>query len=161
MNKTNSKPDSEIIKRMQMLCSRRERCTSEIKRKLAGYNLSIQEINRITEILSKENYINDERYAISYAHDKFRFNKWGKIKIEYQLKRSGLSDVYILKALESIDSNEYLNMIKSELSKKLKKEKSSDTYILKSKLMRFGQSKGFETELVFSIMNEILNTNKW
>ena len=143
-----------------MLCSRRERCTSEIKRKLAGYNLSIQEINRITEILSEENFINDERYAISFAHDKFRFNKWGKIKIEHQLKRADINDDYILKALESIDNKEYLYMIKTELIKKYKRDKSSNVYLMKSKLMRFGQSKGFETELVFSIMNEILNTNK-
>lgn len=160
MGKTNSKTNSEIIQRMQMLCSRRERCTSEIKRKLAGYNLSIQEINRIIEILSKENYINDERYAISFAHDKFRFNKWGKIKIEYQLKSAGINDGYILNALESIDNKEYLYMIKTELIKKYKRDKSSNVYLIKSKLMRFGQSKGFETELVFSIMNEILNTNK-
>ena len=160
MGKTNSKPNNEIIQKMQILCSRRERCTSEIKRKLAGYNLSIQEIDRIIEILSKDNYINDERYAISFAHDKFRFNKWGKIKIEYQLKSAGINDDYILKALESIDNKEYLYMIKTELMKKYKRDKSSNVYLTKSKLMRFGQSKGFETELVFSIMNEILNKNK-
>ena len=160
MNKANSKPNSEIIQRMQILCSRRERCTSEIRRKLVGYNLSKQEIDRIIEILSKENYINDERYAVSFAHDKFRFNKWVKIKIEYHLKRVGICDGYILKALESIDSKEYLHMIKTELIKKYKRDKSSSAYLMKSKLMRFGQSKGFETELIFNIINEILNTNK-
>ncbi|UCH14287.1 MAG: RecX family transcriptional regulator [Bacteroidales bacterium] len=160
MSKKDSKANSEIIQRMQILCSKRERCTSEIRKKLAGYNIPAQETERIIEILLKDNFINDERYAISFAHDKFRFNKWGRIKIEYQLKRFGLGDNYILKALGSIDSNEYLNMIKSELSKKLKKEKSSDTYMLKSKLMRFGQSKGFETELVFNILDEILSTKR-
>lgn len=143
-----------------MLCSRQERCTSDIRQKLNDYNLSKQEIDRIITILLKENFINDERYAIAFTHDKFRFNKWGKIKIEYQLKRKGISDGYILKALESIDSMEYANMIKSELTKKFKKDKSSDEYLLKSKLMRFGQSKGFETELVFNIINEILNSGR-
>ncbi len=160
MNKTNSKPDSGILLRMQMLCSRQERCTSEIRKKLFEYNLSAQEIDRIIGILSKENYINDERYAIAFAHDKFRFNKWGKIKIEYQLKRKSINDGYILKALESIDIEKYLHMIKSELIKKLKKEKSANAYVLKSKLMRFGQSKGFETDHIFNIINEILNSGR-
>ena len=160
MNIKNTKPNNEILFKMQMLCSRQERCTSEIKKKLVEYNLSAQEIDRIIEILLKENYINDERYAIAFAHDKFRFNKWGKIKIEYQLKRKGINDGYILKALESIDIKEYLHMIKSELTKKFKKDKSSNVYVLKSKLMRFGQSKGFETEHVFNIINEILNSGR-
>jgi len=160
MNKTNSRPNNEILLRMQVLCSRQEKCTSEIRKKLVEYNLAAQEIDRIIEFLSKENYINDERYAIAFAHDKFRFNKWGKIKIEYQLKRKGINDGYILKALESIDSEEYLHMIKSELTKKFIKDKSANEYVLKSKLIRFGQSKGFETEHVFNIINEILNSGR-
>jgi regulatory protein len=160
MNNTNSKRNSEIIQRMQKLCSRQERCTSEIRNKLNEYNLSIQEIERIIKILLKEDFINDERYAIAFAHDKFRFNKWGKIKIEYHLKRKGINDGYILKALENIDSEEYLQMIKSELIKRSKKDKSPNAFVLKSKLMRFGQSKGFETEFVFKIINEILNSGR-
>jgi regulatory protein len=159
MSNKNSNPNSEIIQKMQMICSRQEKCSSEIRKKLAGYKLSAQEIDRIIEILSKENYINDERYAISFAHDKFRFNKWGRIKIEYELRHKGIGDRHILKALESIDKSEYLHMIKSELIKKFKKDKSSDRYVMKSKLMRFGQSKGFETELVFNIIDEILNSD--
>ncbi len=160
MNNTNSKPNSEIIQRMQILCSRQERCTSDIRQKLVEYNLSIQEIDRIIKTLIKENFINEERYAIAFANDRFRFNKWGKIKIEYQLKHKGIDNNIILKALESIDSEEYLKMIKSELTKKFKKDKSSNAYVLKSKLLRFGQSKGFETEHVFNIINEILNSNR-
>ncbi len=159
MCNTNSNTNREIIQRMQMLCSRQEKCTGEIRRKLAGYRLPALEIDRIIEILSKENFINDERYAISFAHDKFRFNKWGRIKIEYELKHKGISNRHILKAMESIDRSEYLNMIKSELNKKFKKAKTADKYIMKSKLVRFGQSKGFETELVFKIIDEILNSN--
>ncbi len=159
MCNTNSNTNREIIQRMQMLCSRQEKCTGEIRRKLAGYRLPALEIDRIIEILSKENFINDERYAISFAHDKFRFNKWGRIKIEYELKHKGISNSHVLKALESIDRSEYLNMIKSELNKKFKKAKTADKYIMKSKLVRFGQSKGFETELVFKIIDEILNSN--
>ena len=145
---------------MQILCSRQERCTSDIRQKLVEYNLSIQEIDHIIKILIKENFINEDRYAVAFAHDKFRFNKWGKIKIEYQLKHKGIDNNIILKALGSIDSEEYLKMIKSELTKKFKKDKSSNAYVLKSKLLRFGQSKGFETEHVFNIINEILNSDR-
>jgi SOS response regulatory protein OraA/RecX len=51
-------------------------------------------------------------------------------------------------------------MIKSELIKKFQKDKSSNTFVLKSKLIRFGQSKGFETELIFKNIDEILNSDR-
>ena len=39
------------------------------------------DIARIIEMLKKENFINEERYAIGFVKDKFNYNKWGKIKI--------------------------------------------------------------------------------
>jgi len=157
IDKKNPASDSLVLKRMQMLCSRQERCTSDIRKRIAGFNLSEEETDNIIDTLSKDNFINDERYAFSFVHDKFSFNKWGKIKIGYGLKLKGISKAYISKALDSIDSSDYRLMLKSELMKKFKKSGSSDKLALKSKLLRFGQYRGFETELIFDIINEILS----
>ena len=146
----------ETLEKMKLLCSKQEKCTNEIEMKLAKYNLTKQEIQKIIMILSGDNYINDERYAISFAHDRLKFNKWGKIKIEHQLKLKRIKDIHILKALGSIDSSEYAQIIKSELLKKSKRIRTSNAFEIKSKLMRFGQSKGFETELLFNVIDELL-----
>ncbi len=146
----------ETLQKMKLLCSKQEKCTNEIEMKLAKYNLTKQEIQKIIMILSGDNYINDERYAISFAHDRLKFNKWGKIKIEHQLKLKRIKDIHILKALGSIDSSEYAQIIKSELLKKSKRIRTSNAFEIKSKLMRFGQSKGFETELLFNVIDELL-----
>ncbi len=157
MDKKSSAPDSLILKRMQIMCSKQERCTNDIRKKLAEFNLSEQEKDSIISALTKDNFINDERYALSFVHDKLRFNKWGKIKIKYELKHKGISNEHISKALESIDSSDYRRILETELMKKLRKPGSPGKLALKSKLLRFGQSKGFETELIFSIIDEILN----
>jgi len=146
----------ETLQKMKLLCSKQEKCTNEIEMKLAKYNLTKQEIQKIIMILSGDNYINDERYAISFAHDRLKFNKWGKIKIEHQLKLKRIKDIHILKALGSIDSSEYAQIIKSELLKKSIRIRTSNAFEIKSKLMRFGQSKGFETELLFNVIDELL-----
>ena len=146
----------ETLEKMKLLCSKQEKCTNEIEMKLAKYNLTKQEIQKIIMILSGNNYINDERYAISFAHDRLKFNKWGKIKIEHQLKLKRIKDIHILKALGSIDSSEYAQIIKSELLKKSIRIRTSNAFEIKSKLMRFGQSKGFETELLFNVIDELL-----
>ena len=146
----------ETLQKMKLLCSKQEKCTNEIEMKLAKYNFTKQEIQKIIMILSGNNYINDERYAISFAHDRLKFNKWGKIKIEHQLKLKRIKDIHILKALGSIDSSEYAQIIKSELLKKSIRIRTSNAFEIKSKLMRFGQSKGFETELLFNVIDELL-----
>jgi len=160
MDKKTSAPDSLLLKRMQIMCSKQERCTNDIRRKLAEFKLSEQETESIINALSKDNFINDERYAFSFVHDKLRFNKWGRIKIRYELKLKGINNEHISKALESIDSSDYRLILKSELMKKFRKPGSSGTLAFKRKLMRFGQGRGFETDLVFNVINEILTEKK-
>lgn len=147
----------ETLQKMKLLCSRQEKCTKEIETKLAGYNLSEQEIRKIITILSGDNYINDERFANSFVHDKLKFNKWGKIKIKYQLKLKGINDEHILKVLENINDEEYIQIIKSELIKRYKRIRTSNPLIIKNKLIHFGQSKGFETDLLFQVVKELFN----
>jgi regulatory protein len=147
----------EAVQKMKLLCSKQERCTKDIEMKLAGYNLSEHEIRKIIMILSGDNYINDERFSKSFTHDKLKFNKWGKIKIKHQLKLKGISDNHILKALESINEKEYLQIIKSELIKKHKRIRASNVLEIKNKLIHFGHSKGFETDLLFQVANELVN----
>ena len=36
------------------------------------------------------NFLNEERYARSFARGKFRIKKWGKLKIRMALKKRGL-----------------------------------------------------------------------
>ena len=146
----------ETLQKIKFLCSKQEKCSNEIKFKLAERNLTEQEIEKILMILSGENFINDERYAISFAHDRLKFNKWGKIKIQYQLRQKGIFDNYISNALEKIDNSEYKQILKAEITKKYKGIHTSNKYELKSKLMRFGQSRGFETDLVFQVIDELL-----
>ncbi len=157
MTGKNSAIFNESLQRMRFLCSKQEKSSYEIKLKLTERNLTDQEINRIISILSEENFINDARYAISFTHDKLKFNKWGRIKIQYQLRHKGIAENYITNALEKIDNSEYKQILKEEIVKKNKGCHVSGKYELKSKLMRFGQARGFETDLVYQVIDELLS----
>ncbi len=148
------------LQRMKLLCSKQEKCSNEIKFKLEQEEIEEQEIEKMIILLSEENFINDERYAKSFAHDKLKFNKWGKIKIQHHLRQKGIPDTYISNALEKIDSTEYRQILMAEMAKKYKLLRSSDKYESKSRLMRFGQSRGFETELIFKIIDELLQISE-
>jgi regulatory protein len=156
MEKKGSSPDNLILKRMQIICSKQEKCTNDIRKKLAEFRLTAEEKDRILNALVTDNFVNDERYSLSFVHDKLRFNKWGKIKLGYELRSKGIGNEHISKAFDSIDNTDYRNILKSELMKKVRKLRSSSRTEVKSKLVRFAQSKGFENELIFNVINEIL-----
>ena len=41
-------------------------------------------------IKSAEKYIDESRFAKAYVNDKYKFNKWGRIKIRFELSKSAL-----------------------------------------------------------------------
>ena len=67
-------------------CSRREFCSYDIHNKLRLWGIGNTDSEKIIGILIKENFINETRYATAFVKDKFRYNKWGKVKIASNLK---------------------------------------------------------------------------
>jgi regulatory protein len=140
--------------RAMNLCSKREFCSSDIKEKLQAWGLGATEITKALDKLKEEKFIDNARYAKAFARDKFRYNKWGRIKIAAHLRYRKIEDPIINEALQSIDNEEYLSLIKKIMELQRKKTKAKNPLDLKGKLLRFGLSKGFESELLYGIIND-------
>jgi regulatory protein len=150
-------PDSELFRaslaKAMALCASREYCESEVHAKLALWGLNDSESYRLTGLLKKDNFINEERYATSFARDKFKYNKWGRLKISAHLKAKRIPPEIIRLALESIDSDTYKSTLESLLSAHRRTIKAKNQYDLKAKLMRYGLSKGFESGILYELLN--------
>jgi regulatory protein len=136
-------------------CSRRELCSDDIHNKLLLWGLENNDAARIIEILQKENFLNESRYAAAFVRDKFKYNKWGKVKIAAHLRSKKISSEIIRQAVDSIDHEQYIRFINELLKSHQKTIKSKNQYDLKAKLLRYGLSKGFESSLLYDILNEI------
>lgn len=150
-----SKPQlnyKEALSKAAEICGRSEKCTYDIELKCREWQLSKEDTNRITEYLTKEKYLDDQRYAISFVHDKFRFNKWGKIKLAYALRQKQVEEKYIREALTHIPEDAYRTVLHDLLSAKAKTLKDGDAYTRRSKLMAFALSRGFESESAMKII---------
>jgi regulatory protein len=145
------------LKKAQNICAKQEKCTADIRQKLYEWKVDSQDHSWILEQLVKEKFIDEQRYTGYYVRDKFRFNKWGKIKIEFELKAKQISSEIIKEALESIDYENYYQTCETLLMQKLKSLHDKDYNKLKEKILRYGQSKGFEMDIVFSISEKLLN----
>ena len=138
------------------LCSRQERCRSEISEKLEAKGIPAGEIGKVLGILEEEKYLDESRFAGSYTRDKFRFNHWGKVRIRYMLEQKKIPGALIEAALEGIDEDEYRTVLREELGKKRRTIKGVNAFDLRGKLFRFARQKGFETGLIHSLLDEIV-----
>jgi regulatory protein len=147
----NSLIDIAINKGMS-LCAGREYCYSEIRQKLISWGVKNEDFEKILKILSDGKFIDEERYAIAFTKDKFRYNKWGKIKIGSALKMKRIPDEKINIALNTIDGDEYLDVLRNIIEKQKRTVKAKNQYDLKGKILRHALSKGFESRLVYDLL---------
>ncbi|MEO5892381.1 MAG: regulatory protein RecX [Ferruginibacter sp.] len=139
----------QALPKIKQYCAYQERCHSEVKEKLYNYGLHKNDVEEIVSKLIEGNYLNEERFAISFAGGKFRIKHWGKIKIKYLLKQKQVSEYCIKKALGSIDSNDYIKTLDKLAETKLKSLKTEkNMFVKKKKLQEHLRMKGFEGDLV-------------
>ena len=105
----------EVLYKLAARCSVSELCLSDVEGKLAKYDLPEEEKTRILRHLVEEKYIDDRRYAEAYVRDKYRFNKWGRMKIAQGLRMKGIDKETIATAMEAIDEAEYLDFLRDLL----------------------------------------------
>lgn len=154
---TNDKIERQIYKRMTQICSRSEQCSSDIRKKMIAAGLTDEQAGEVLNELIQEKFIDDERYVKAYVADKFRINKWGKIKIRYYLKSKGLDDDVIQVGLDEIDDEKYKQVLLKVLKDKAKSVKKKNKYEKMGQIIRFAQGRGFEPEMIHRHLNEILD----
>lgn len=137
------------------LCSRQEKCSSEIREKLEKFKLQGAHIEKVLQTLKKERFIDESRYAGMFVRDKLRFNRWGRIKIRYMLLAKQIPEEIIRDAIDGIDNQNYLEILKEELLKKRHQIKDNNPFNVRNKLARFGQQRGFESGLIFQVLDEM------
>ena len=106
--------------------------------------------------LLQHNFLNEERYARAFVRGKFSIKNWGKRRIIYELKFKDISSYIIKVALKEIHDDEYLNTLHKIAEKKLPFIKESNIFKKRNKLSTFLISKGFEPELVYKVVNNIV-----
>ena len=145
----------KAIEKIRHYCAYQERCHYEVREKLYSFGLYKEDVEALLSQLIEEKYLDEERYAIAFAGGRFRIKHWGRVKIKYALKQNRISEYCIKKAINSIDEDEYkrvlLTLIEGKL-KVLKKEKN--VYMRNRKLQAFLMQKGFESDLIISLLKE-------
>ena len=146
---------SEAIKKIEYYCAYQERCHKEVVEKLVSYGMFSDAREHIIAHLIEENYLNEERFAKSFARGKFKIKKWGKNRIVQELKHRNISKYNIQIALKEISEKEYLRTLDSIAKKRWLEIKESHPLKKKKKLVSYLMYRGWESHLIYEKIGEL------
>jgi regulatory protein len=145
---------SEARQKIYRYCAYQERSHHEVRDKLYSYGLFKDEVEEVLSQLITEGFLNEERFAKAFAGGKFRMQKWGRIKIIHELEARGLTPNCIKAGLKEIDEQSYLITLRELLNRKAGETSEENIFVKRDKLARYAIQKGFEPELVWSIIKD-------
>ena len=128
--------------------------------KIKSWGLTPGEAETIVDRLVELNYVDEQRFANAYCHDKFEFNSWGKQKIKSGIFPHRIAPRIIENALARIDPDRYENRLMELARKKWVKLAADDTIRRKQKTVNYLANKGFEPDLIWNAI-ALLEKGQW
>jgi len=147
----------EIKRKLEHYCVYQDRCHKEVVQKMHEYQLIPEAQEMILLGLLKDNFLNEERFAKSFARGKFRIKSWGKQRIVRELKFKEISAYNIKTALKEIDETEYIETIYRITENRNNVISEPNIFKRKKKLIEFLMRKGFEAALIYKTVNDLVD----
>jgi regulatory protein len=145
----------EAIHKIEYYCAYQERCHEEVVSKLRSMKLDTQETDEIIAHLIESNFLNESRFACSFARGKHRIKHWGKIRIVNELKFRKITTYNINLALKEITSEEYSASFHNLAERHWEALRESDTLKKRKKFCDYLLRRGFESNLVYEKVKEL------
>ncbi len=139
----------EALAKLQRYCAYQDRCHKEVRTKLINIGIYGDVLEEIISELIQDNFLNEERFARSYARGKFRIRRWGKNKILRELKSRNISEYCIRKAMEEMETLNYEETLNQLIEKKWKESRETNVFKKRSKIAKYLAQKGYEYSLIW------------
>ena len=155
MNFTKQISKEQAYQKIKHFCAYQERTHKQVKEKLYSFGLRKTNVESLLSQLIEENILNEERFANAFVRGKFKMNKWGRVKIKYQLQQKQVSVYNIKNALQQIDDAEYFSLLQKLAFAQWQKLKNEQHIIRNAKTQQYLLQKGFEPMLISTAIKNI------
>ena len=143
-----------IIEKIQSYCLYQDRCIKEVKNKLYSFKVSSQLVENIVEYLIDNDYLNEERYTKMFIQGKLRIKKWGRIKLNYELKSKGIDIKIINENINQISEEDYIKYFNEFSTNKIKFLKGSKDQKKRS-FINYFTYRGWENSLIYEKLKDV------
>ena len=147
--------NSEILQKLARYCAYQERCVQEMEQKMKTFEVQPSEYSEYLAWLRENNYLNEARFVEIFVRSKFNQKSWGRTKINYELRKRGISATLLASAWDGIDDQDYIEKARALLKKKKDEIKSGTSPQRYQKCYNFGLSKGYESALVRELLKPL------
>ena len=140
-----------VFQKLSAICARAEHCQHDMLEKMRQWSVDQEVQARVMERLLKERYVDDERFARAFVHDKVKYNQWGRRKVEQALWLKHIDEHVARAALDEIEETDYVSVLRPMLKQKRKSLSSGKTlssYELNVKLMKWALGRGFTMDVI-------------
>ena len=146
----------EAKRKLENYCAYQDRCHKEVIDKLKRMRMIPEAIDQIVTQLIEDNFLNEERFAKSFARGKFNIKKWGKNRIVNELKQRQISRYNIATALKEIDEETYIETLDTLAKKRLEQITETNLQKKHKKLADYLLYRGWESHLVNEKLRELI-----
>ncbi len=146
---------SDAKKNIENYCTYQERCHKEVINRLKNLGIIQNAIEKIVADLIQNNYLNETRFAQSFARGKFKIKKWGKVKIRRELNKREISEYNIKMGMKEISNSDYEETFNKLLDKKLSELSHLSESEKKRKVLNYLSYRGWEVEKIFEALRKI------
>ncbi len=151
-----TKSPEQALQSLMALCARAEKSSGDALRLMTSWGVERVAQQEVLAQLRSDRFIDDERFARAYISEKTRLSGWGEYKIRVALHRKGIAKEIIDERLAELDPDATREKLHSMLERRAKRVKYKDRYDLRSKLIRYGASLGYDFERVSQSVNDII-----
>ena len=148
LRKKKVKTPEQALAALMRLCARAEKSQEDARRLMRGWGLAERDAEGVLAKLVRDRFIDDARYAGAFVRDKLRLSGWGEDKIRTALQRKRIDRALIDAALAEADRSGMDERLRRQLERKARTAKYTTQYELKTKLIRYGLSLGYDYETV-------------
>ncbi|WET00818.1 regulatory protein RecX [Flavobacterium sp. YJ01] len=145
----------EALQKLEHFCAYQERCHEEVVSKLYSLKMTSDEIDTIIVKLIEDNFLNETRFACSFARGKHRIKHWGKIRITNELKARQISSANINLALKEISTEEYFEAFENLADRCWNNLSESNALKKRKKFCDYMLRRGYESNLVYEKVKEL------
>ena len=149
----------QATEQIRRYCVYQERSHLEVRNKLYSYGLYRNDVDDIMATLITDGFLNEERFAKAFTGGKFRIKKWGRIKITRALELKGISSNCIRIGLREIAEESYIETLRKLLEDKRQTLSEASPFTLREKLSAYAIQKGYEPELVWKEIYDLIPKN--
>ncbi len=153
------KTPEQALASLMRTCARAEKSSGDAMRLMARWRVEPQERQAILMQLIKDKFIDDRRFAGAYIREKTNLSGWGARKIAVELSRKGVARNIIEELLSELDADSMSEKLEAKLKRKMPTIKHQSEYELKSKLIRYGVTLGYDYEKVYDIASKLIKTD--